>query len=141
MTEEPQGNAAVAGQLERGVRPLTPLQARIVAALEKMPGRRADWYDLGRMLWPMDKHPRAWNYSSNGGPPGWTMSLSRAVGQLQRAGLAHDVWKAAGVRSVRLLRPNVRAKLPAEVCLALPRKDDVNHGLERQSKACRSGSA
>ena len=30
---------------------------------------------------------------------------------------------------------------PAEVCLALPRKDDVNHGLERAYKACRSGSA
>jgi hypothetical protein len=94
------------GQVDQGVRPLTPLQARIVAALQKMPGRRADWYDLGRMLWPMDKHPRAWNYSSNGGPPGWAMSLSRAVAQLQRAGLAHDDWKAAGVRSVRLVRPN-----------------------------------
>lgn len=102
------GPDAVGTPVERGVRPLTPLQARIVAALEKMPGRRADWYDLGRMLWPMDKHPRAWNYSSNGGPPGWAMSLSRAVSQLQRAGLAHDDWKAAGVRSVRLLRPNVR---------------------------------
>lgn len=82
--------------------PLTPLQARIVDALEKMPGKRAAWYDLGRMLWPMDKHPRAWNYSSNGGPPGWAMSLSRAVGQLQRAGLAHDDWEATGVR---LLKP------------------------------------
>ena len=141
MTEEPQGNAAVAGQLERGVRPLTPLQARIVAALEKMPGRRADWYDLGRMLWPMDKHPRAWNYSSNGGPPGWTMSLSRAVGQLQRAGLAHDVWKAAGVRSVRLLRPNVRAKLPVEAGFVSPVRDDSTLGADRAYKACRSGSA
>lgn len=98
-----------AGQLVRVVRPLTPLQARIVAALEKMPGRRAYWWDLGRMLWPKDKHPRAWNYSSNGGPPGWSMSLSRAVGQLQRAGIAHG-WKAAGVRSVRLLRPHDRAE-------------------------------
>lgn len=104
---------AVGSPVERGVRWLTPLQARIVAALEKMPGRRADWYDLGRMLWPIDKHPRAWNYSSNGGPPGWTMSLSRAVSQLQRAGLAHDDWKAQGVRSVRLLRLNVGAKLTA----------------------------
>lgn len=100
------------GQVDQGVRPLTPLQARIVAALQKMPGRRADWYDLGRMLWPMDKHPRAWNYSSNGGPPGWAMSLSRAVAQLQRAGLAHDDWKAAGVRSVRLVRPNDEVEPP-----------------------------
>lgn len=90
------------------------LRAALEAALEKMPGRRADWYDLGRMLWPMDKHPRAWNCSSNGGPPGWAMSLSRAVSQLQRAGLAHDDWKAAGVRSVRLLRPNVCVQRPAE---------------------------
>jgi len=99
-------NDAGGAPLERNVRPLTPLQARIVTALGKMPGRRADWYDLGRMLWPMDKHPRAWNYSSNGGPPGWAMSLSRAVRQLQQAGRVQDGWKAAGVRSVRLLRPN-----------------------------------
>jgi hypothetical protein len=112
------------GQVDQGVRPLTPLQARIVAALEKMPGRRADWYDLGRMLWPMDKHPRAWNYSSNGGPPGWAMSLSRAVAQLQRAGLAHDDWKAAGVRSVRLVRPNVRAK---------PTKEAARHDRSEQT--------
>ena len=109
-SERHENPGAVGSQVERVVRPLTPLQARIVAALEKMPGRRADWYDLGRMLWPMDKHPRAWNYSSNGGPPGWAMSLSRAVSQLQRAGLAHDDWKKAGVRSVRLLRPNVAIK-------------------------------
>lgn len=104
---------AVGLPVEREVRPLTPLQARIVAALGKMPGRRADWYDLGRMLWPMDAHPKAWNYSSNGGPPGWAMSLSRAVNQLQRAGLVHDDWKSAGVRSVRLLRPNAEASPPS----------------------------
>ena len=37
--------------------------------------------------------------------------------------------------------PNVRAKLPAEACVACPRKDNDNPGLERASNACRSGSA
>ena len=36
---------------------------------------------------------------------------------------------------------NGRAKLPAEVCVAWPRKDNNNAGLERPGKACRSGSA
>jgi len=65
----------------------------------------------------------------------------------------HPCVTARGVREPRALtatlalqrrarvRPNVRAKLPAEVCLALPWKDSTNHDLERQSKACRSGSA
>ncbi len=42
---------------------------------------------------------------------------------------------------VVVVQPNVQAKLPAEVWLALLRKDDDNNDLERQSKACRSGSA
>ena len=37
--------------------------------------------------------------------------------------------------------PNVRAKLPAEVCVACPRKEDSPLALERASNARRSGSA
>lgn len=102
-TKTPQ---AVGCPLDASVVPLTPLQRRIVDALRKMPGQRAEWHDLGRMLWPMDTQPQAWNYSSNGGPPGWAMSLGRAVGQLQQAGLVFDDWKAPGMRSVRLVRHN-----------------------------------
>jgi hypothetical protein len=72
--------------------------------------------------------------------PRWALSSRRD----RRVGLCvvlNGTFEALGMHCELNARPNVRAKLPAEVCLALPRKDDVNHGLERQSKACRSGSA
>jgi hypothetical protein len=39
------------------------------------------------------------------------------------------------------LRPNVRAKLPAEAGLVSPVRDDSTTGADRAYKACRSGSA
>ena len=40
-----------------------------------------------------------------------------------------------------LVTPNVRAKLPAEACVAWPRKENGHWPLKRASNACRSGSA
>jgi hypothetical protein len=55
---------------------------------------------------------------------------------------AHAVFKKRFEFQRRLrVRPNVRAKLTAEVCVACARKDNNNPGLERASNACRSGSA
>ncbi len=81
---------------------LTPLQTRILHAVLAMPGDFADWFALGAALWPVATHPKAWNYSSNGGPAGWSMNLSRAVGQLVRKGLVLDQWASPGVRTIRL---------------------------------------
>lgn len=37
-------------------------------------------YDiLALAVFPRDEYPRAWNYSSNGGPPGCYMALSSAI--------------------------------------------------------------
>src|SRR5574343_2068420 len=81
---------------------LTPLQAKIVAVLARKPMRCAEWNELGREMWPPSQHPRAWRYSSNGGPPGWAMSLSRACRQLQGMGIVFDRHYAKGQRDVKL---------------------------------------
>ncbi len=39
------------------------------------------------------------------------------------------------------VRPNVRAKLPAEAGFVSPVRDDGTTGADRAYKACRSGSA
>jgi hypothetical protein len=39
------------------------------------------------------------------------------------------------------VRPNVRAKLPAEAGFVSPVRDDSTTGADRAYKACRSGSA
>jgi hypothetical protein len=44
-------------------------------------------------------------------------------------------------RPVEFVRPNVRAKLPAEEADDRPRRDDGNARPERPGIGCRSGSA
>ena len=51
---------------------------KIRAALKDGPMER---YDLAAMLWPLDS--RAWNYSSNGGPPGWVLPLGKVVKRMR----------------------------------------------------------
>lgn len=88
---------------------LTPLQQRIVDLLLTQARRRLSYYDLGPMLWPHDKFPRASRYSSNGGPPAWAMPLGRALRKLREAGIAHELRRdGAGHGDVVLLKtPNV----------------------------------
>jgi hypothetical protein len=81
---------------------LTPLQRRICTALALHVRGRMSYAELAEALWPPGQHPRAWRYSSNGGPPGCYMALSRAIGQLVRRAIVFDAWKAPGDRTVGL---------------------------------------
>ena len=87
---------------------LTPLKRRIVDALAAAPRERMDYHDLAAHLWPPETHPRAWRYSSNGGPHGWAMPLGRALRELREAGIAQETCRpdsTAGRGQVVLLRP------------------------------------
>lgn len=69
---------------------LTPLKQRIVDALTEMPTRSMSYFSLACKLWPPEKHPKAWRYSSNGGPHGWAMPLGRALRELKDAKVAYE---------------------------------------------------
>lgn len=88
---------------------LTPLKQRIVDLLAAMPARRMSYSDLAYKLWPPEQYPKAWRYSSNGGPHGWAMPLGRALRELREAGLAYESRPrggGAGHGDVVLLTPN-----------------------------------
>lgn len=60
----------------RNVKPL-PIGDRITAAFA---GRNCmPYHDLMRAVFPPDQYPMAMNYQQNGGPPGCTMALARAL--------------------------------------------------------------
>lgn len=61
----------------------TALPTRIVAALTAAPHVRMSYHDLIYRMWPPGEHPKAWRYSSNGGPPGCAMALGRALRELR----------------------------------------------------------
>lgn len=91
---------------------LTPLKQRIVDALAAMPERRMRYSDLAYKLWPPEQHPKAWRYSSNGGPHGWVMPLGRALRELKAVGVAYESMPkggGAGHGDVVLLTPNVQS--------------------------------
>jgi len=69
---------------------LTPLKQRIVDALEAEPTRQMHYYALAYKLWAPEQHPKAWNYSNNGGPHGWAMPLGRALRELKEAKLVYE---------------------------------------------------
>ena len=56
------------------------LDERIMESINR--ARRLKVYDLALQVFPHDKFPRAWRYSSNGGPPGWVMPLGKAIKRL-----------------------------------------------------------
>lgn len=58
-----------------------PIEDRIMAAL-RATDTRIRYEDLAAAVFPWDHMPRAWRYSSNGGPPGCYMALSRALSRL-----------------------------------------------------------
>jgi len=107
---------------------LSPLKRRIVDALAKQPRQRMSYYDLGAAMWPPHLCPRAWNYSSNGGPYGWAMPLGKALRELREAGIAHEQRPShggCGHGDVVLLKtPNVanEAGQTAAPLLATPTK-------------------
>ena len=68
---------------------LTPLQQRIVDLLLEHGGVLR--YDaLAYKLWPPEKFPKAWRYSSNGGPHGWCMPLGKALRILRDKEIAQE---------------------------------------------------
>lgn len=75
---------------------LTPLKQRIVDALLKAPNNRLCYQDLAGVLWPYETNPKAWRYSSNGGPPGWAMPLGKALREMHKAGIAQAMNRADG---------------------------------------------
>lgn len=85
-------------------RPLSPLKQRILDALKAAPRKRMNYHDLAEQLWPPAAHPKAWNYSSNGGPHGWAMPLGRALRELREAGLAHETRNGRSHGDVVLLK-------------------------------------
>ena len=69
---------------------VTPLLAKIVTILNEAGSKRMSYHDLMLKLWPPADYPRAWRYSSNGGPPGCAIAFGRAVGQLRRLGMVYE---------------------------------------------------
>ena len=57
---------------------MKPIKERIKDALREHGGRMR-YSDLAIAVFPEEEFPRAWNYSSNGGPPGCYMALSAAI--------------------------------------------------------------
>ena len=83
---------------------LTPLKRKIVEALATAPKLCMDYHDLGRKLWPPEQHPKAWNYSSNGGPPGWAMPLGRALSELEKDNVVYERLVVGRRRVILLMR-------------------------------------
>lgn len=57
------------------------LKERIRAALVAR-GGRGKYHEVMREVFPHDKYPRAFRYSSNGGPPGCAMAFGRAIREI-----------------------------------------------------------
>lgn len=55
-----------------------------------------EYTDLMTAVFPSEEYPRAWNISSNGGPPGCAMAFGRAIremgGHVSTARLRRVVW-------------------------------------------------
>lgn len=87
-------------------KPLTPLQRRVIAALEAAPYQILGYQALMHKLWPHGQFPRAYMNSCNGGPPGVAMSFGKVLNQLERMGLVRDRRRGVGVgkREIWLLR-------------------------------------
>lgn len=65
------------------------LKDRIKSAYEKGIG----YHELMRRVFPPEQYPKAWNYSSNGGPPGCAMVFGRALREMGgRRSSDNTVW-------------------------------------------------
>jgi len=92
---------------------LTPLKQRIIDALTEEPTQRISYFSLACKLWPPEERPKAWNYSSNGGPHGWAMPFGRALRELKELKLVYEskpMGGGAGHGDVVLLVHNALAQ-------------------------------
>ena len=154
MTEEPQGNAAVAGQLERGVRPLQPERTdtqRLAAILLATPEALQELLQLplgayiDSVYVPHDR-PGMLELRIRGA--GWACDLGQTIPRtsatvtLQRDADGRELARVVdwGLPSSHE-RPNVRAKLPAEAGAVSLVRDDAPCAADQAYSACRSGSA
>ena len=71
-----------------------PLESRIVAILSDSTRQRLNYHSLMLRLWPPEQHPKAWRYSSNGGPPGCAIAFGRALGRMRRQGDIYELCAA-----------------------------------------------
>lgn len=60
---------------------LTKRQRELIGHLRDAGGRMG-YFELALKMFPSEQYPRAWNYSSNGGPPGCYMQLSAMIRRL-----------------------------------------------------------
>lgn len=69
-----------------------PIQERIRAAVGE--SGHAQYYDVLLKVFPPDLYPRAWRYSSNGGPPGCAMAFHNALRKMggRRGYMDGEVW-------------------------------------------------
>ena len=51
-----------------------------------------DYHELMRLVFPLGQYPRAFNYSSNGGPPGCAMAFGRGLRQMGATRTDGRVW-------------------------------------------------
>jgi hypothetical protein len=87
---------------------------------------------LVKGAWDTCLHCEQWHVSWKIGP---FSDLNRKPPQV------HVAIRGVGMRKDVPVRPNVRAKLPAEEADDRPRRDDGNASPERPGIGCRSGSA
>ena len=71
-----------------------PIEQRIRKAMDGHLQQR--YYDIMVEVFPTSQYPRAWNYSSNGGPPGCAMAFNAAIrrmgGSWRGMGSARTMW-------------------------------------------------
>lgn len=78
-SNRPCGYCATCEREARRFARVHPIKGRIE---EVLAGGKTDYHALARLIFPDDITPRAWRYSSNGGPPGCYMALSRAIREM-----------------------------------------------------------
>lgn len=72
--------------------PETKLELKVLRALKnaaKEGDHKMTRHALMYALWPPKDFPKAWRYSSNGGPPGIAMHMGRVLRTLREKGLIH----------------------------------------------------
>lgn len=73
----------------------TNLQQRIIDVLSRH-GGTLEYEGLLYFVFPPAQYPRAYRYSSRGGPPGCAMALGRALRVMHDKGLIRDVLHETG---------------------------------------------
>jgi hypothetical protein len=98
------------------------------------PARQAECFDL--LLYRRISLPRNKTPITAAAPTSTTN-----MGSLIKGSVSWESGKVLTCTTGFAVRPNVRAKLPAEAGFVSPVRDDSTTGADRAYKACRSGSA